>query len=701
MTVTVETDTMATLPRSISASHTELLNVVVSSDNMTKLRGVLQDADGHPIRDAKIKVKRSIGTNRNWGERIVRFDGQESFNANEKGEFVTPKLLPRYAKYILTCEAPAFLAKSTSYVMAPERGDLDLGVIELIRSRTITGQVVNSKGEPIGGVEVKAWSADKDQSRGASTRVAATTDDQGKFQLANIHPQAALATLKKDGFRQSGFSLVRPDTVTKARMYRLDEQIREPDRVVLNRLTERHRSAALTLIEKLAPTRRNSNYFHKILIDMMAKVDRELLTKELAKTNKASSRSLILAELGEFEDALAELEEIENGYRRGFSRFAVLDRIDDADLVADVLANAAIDAESVLQPDRRLAVVAHVAERLYAAGDVDTARKILFDQRELAGSLSPKDWPGFARASFAERLALFDLDTALKMIAEMDAKDHSRHYQNIAHMIAERNPKGAIKALKCIEKNRSIGSPTIRVGYRMAKSKLENALQLESMIDTNRFNVGKSQLLGVISYSIKEENPDKSKELLSRAFTDLPGRGHNMGYQSEMLFGAGLALLRYAEEIAPENLDQHFWQAYETYQGPSGNSWSAGDRTEVDADRQARLAILLWLYGFEELAKQSAASAFEYWENKIKQADEKSYRFRDRQASFVAMALTNPARAVDFAVQCDETLSKEMLRRIPQPWEVIGQSLTMERWDLGQMLSKELFHLWTIDNYDL
>ncbi|MEM7313243.1 MAG: hypothetical protein AAF497_08835 [Planctomycetota bacterium] len=154
------------------------------------------------------------------------------------------------------------------------------------------------------------------------------------------------------------------------------------------------------------------------------------------------------------------------------------------------------------------------------------------------------------------------------------------------------------------------------------------------------------------------------------------------------------------KDIAPEKLDDYFWRVVETYQGPSGYTWSANEQAEVDADRQSRMAILLWLYGQQDQAKHLASSAFDFWENEIENAQEKSFDFRDRRSTYVAMALTDPSRAADFAFRCEESISEEMKRRIPQPWEIIGQSLTKDRWELGKMVS-EFFHLWTIDKYDL
>ena len=65
------------------------------------------------------------------------------------------------------------------------------------------------------------------------------------------------------------------------------------------------------------------------------------------------------------------------------------------------------------------------------------------------------------------------------------------------------------------------------------------------------------------------------------------------------------------------------------------------------------------------------------------------------------MAMTDPERAVDWAIRFDDELDKELRRRIPQPWEVIGNTLTLDREGVGKMITREVFHRWVIDQYDL
>jgi len=64
-----------------------------------------------------------------------------------------------------------------------------------------------------------------------------------------------------------------------------------------------------------------------------------------------------------------------------------------------------------------------IAERFSKLGDPERTEKILGDEVPQATAFSTKDWPGYARGTFAQSLARFDPDTALKRVAEADSED--------------------------------------------------------------------------------------------------------------------------------------------------------------------------------------------------------------------------------------------------------------------------------------
>jgi hypothetical protein len=461
--------------------------------------------------------------------------------------------------------------------------------------------------------------------------------------------------------------------------------------------TQRH-AAARQLLSAILPQRRGSRYFHGQVIAMLAGMDPDALIAEVEHSTAPSTRAKALAEAGEITDALAEAETIEDGYRRAFARFDILEKIEDADQALEVLAATLVDARLIRRPDRRVAVIANVAECFAKRGEEEQAERILRAELPQATALSTKEWPGYARASFAERLSLFDPDVALEMISQADPEDQTRHYQNMAHALAAVKPDVAESALRRITGHRYVDAPAVRVAYRMAPIDLPRALRLLDRIDQRQRPTEPARGLAVIAYALKETNPSKAKDLLRQAFDSIPEQHGGGGSRPDAIIGAAITLLRFAEEIDPENLTDYYWQALKHYPGPCGGAWSPDDAEEEDADRQSQLALLLSLYDrWPDLPEQIMEPVFQYWEGQI---GRNSGSFDDREATFMAMAMTSPHRAADWAIRFDKKLDKELRRRIPQPWEVIGNTLTHDRSGLGKSITREVFHRWVIDEYD-
>ena len=204
--------------------------------------------------------------------------------------------------------------------------------------------------------------------------------------------------------------------------------------------------------------------------------------------------------------------------------------------------------------------------------------------------------------------------------------------------------------------------------------------------------------MGVIAWAIHQEQPEKARELLQQAFAALPdsrGTPHSSSFAS---FGAATDLLRWAEQIDPERVTDYFWTTVRHYGGPSGGAWSPDEAMAADAKQQAQLVLLLSLYPISpDLPQHLIQPVFEYWESQI---GEKGSRFTDQQGTFMAMALADPERAVDFAVRSYQALETEERRYIPQPWEQIGNTLTRNRDEIGEAITREVYHRWVIDRFD-
>lgn len=696
---TGETSVMqATNIRTGNPSRVEL---VVSSEGMVQITGRAMAEDGTVIAGATVAIVRAVmGPNgHEYGTRPVEFRGRPTFAADEDGHFRSPGDVPRAGKYAVTISAPGYMAVETTFLSPPESTPtFDLGEMILDRARSVSGMVQDFSGQPLAGVRVSAHAAPQDRnSQGAKSET--LTDADGHFTLDQLHPRAAVLVAEKEGYRLSGAALRKDAGDIRIPLFRTGEPVAADDQVrprLLND-TQRH-AAALKLISGLVESRRGSSYFHGRLLEMLVRIDPERALEEVARSGSAATRAKTLARLDEMPDALAELETITDAYSRAFARFQLIEHCEDGQQAAEQLAAAMLDARTVRRPDRRAVIVANVAEHFAQRDNDREAADVLAGELRHVKALGKTDWPGYARGTFASQLARYNLPTALTLIKGLTEQDQTRHFQNTAHLLANLQPEQAEQLVKEIDEHRYVDAPAVRVAYRMAQVDLARALRLLESIDVQQRPTEKARGLGVIAYAIRDTDPQKSRELLGEAFETLPPQSGTGGSRTDDIFGAAIMLLRLAEVVDPDRLTQYFWITVKNYGGPEAHAWSPDDAAEENADRQAQLALLLSLYSAApDVSEQIMAPVFEYWEQQIG----KNTRFNDAEATFLAMALSDPQRAVDWALRFERELDDEHRRIIPQPWTVIGDGLTMDRNELGKFITRHVYHRWIIDQYDL
>lgn len=680
------------------------LELTVSSEGMVFIVGAVMGLDGNVVPNAEIQVTSAMFApgGHMYGSHIEQWDGHgRKILTDENGLFRSPRQVARYGKYSFRVSAPGYVAAETGFQEPSVSGkEWQLDQFVLTKARTIRGFVRGSAGQPIAGAAVSSWIATADNNRNQTATHTVETDDSGQFTLTDIHPRAVLAFVRCEGYRPSGAVLTTDDQDLSLTVYRNDEAIPPDQRIVPQILDQaRRRAAAMRLIDAMLPEQRNANYFYSALLEMMNRLDPNAAAAELTDATSADARAKMLAQLGEIEDAMAETEAIEDGYMRTFTRLELLKHVESAEQRREILSTALVDAQTITRPDRRAVIVAMIVEKYAELGDNDRVATILRDELPQVQALSNKEWAGFARGFFAAQLARVEPQTALTMASEAAADDQVRHYQNIAHILGNLHPELAEQTLGRISENRYVNSPVVRVVYRMATADLDRAIRLADGIQDQSWPGEKARGIGVIAWAIHDTQPEKARELLRRAYAALPDlRGTHTSY-ADASFGAAMDLLRWAEQIDPERVTDYFWTTVSYYGGPSAGAWSPDEARAADVKRQAQLALLLALYPLDvDLPKQMIQPVFEYWHGELASPN---VRFTDQAGTFMAMAMADPERAVDFAAEFYEALPAEQRRYIPQPWEVIGNTLTQDREAIGKTVTQKVFHRWVIDNFDL
>jgi protocatechuate 3,4-dioxygenase beta subunit len=688
----------------VNSSRLTELELTVTSEGMLPIVGVIQGTDGAAVAKPIIKVTRAMTApnGHNYGgAQVVEWSDSREILGGDDGRFTSPGPVARLGKYSFSISAPGYLSTETPFLDPSASGAAwQLDPITLTKARNIRGLVRDASGQPLAGATVSSWTASTDRNRNREVVQSVNTDERGRFVLTDLHPAAPLAFVKLEGYRPSGTALTDDNQDVQLTLYRDEESIATEHRVAPGLLQDdRHRAAAIRLMEAMLPEQRGSNHFHGELLNMMLRVDPNLVVAELSEVKSADARARLLVQLGEVDDALAEVETIEDGYMRTYCRLELCQHIEDADERREFLAAALVDAQTITRPDRRAVIVASIAEKFAELGDNDRVATILREELPQVQALSTQEWPGFARGYFAAQFARVEPETALEMASEAPPDEQVRHYQNVAHVLGNVNPELAEQTLGRITNNRYVNSPVVRVVYRMASVDLERAIRLAEGIQDHSWPGERSRGLGVIAWAIRQEQPEKARGLLRQAFAALPDSRASQHSHASATFGAAMDLLRWAEQIDPERLTDYFWTTVSHFGGMSGGAWSPDQAMEADAEQQSQLVLLLSLYSIApDVPRQLIAPGFEYWESQIGQ---KGTRFTDGQGTFMAMALSDPERAVDFAVRFHQGLDAEHRRYIPQPWEVIGHALTRNRDELSEAITRDVFHRWVVDKFDL
>lgn len=691
-------------PVQVAAADNREVNLTVGRANTAYLTAVINDAEGNAVAAASIRLTYSMETadRGSYGGRSIVFGGKNTLTSDTNGLIRSPVRVPRDKKYSLVISAEGFLPVTTDFrQLGGADDDVLLGEFTLRRARSATGVLVDSAGKPIPGVTVTSHGI-PENSRSDQPIVSVQTDDSGRFSLSPLHPATSVVTVRGAGWRPTGAAISPTIKAMSITVYRTDESIPDDVRVKVPESRQIPAAAGIYLLKQLMPDLRNSNYFHAEALALLARVNPERIPDELAETRDASAKVQALVTLQEFEEANAQAERIESGYSRAYARFKVIDACPDEDLKLSMIAAALVDGKSVQQPDRRAVVLAGVADRLIAMDQHDEAKALLQDSLEQFRQLPSTEWAGFAKGFFAERLARYDFDAAIAMLQGMEPDDRARHAGNIAHALAAVDPEKAEKSIAESDATRSVIAYRIRVCYRMAAVDLERAERVRQGHPANNHTFAKEHSLGVMAMGIHNSDPQKSKELLNQAWTELEAiAGQRTGYIQEGVyrFGVALALLSYAEVIDAENLTDHFWRAIALYPGPQGNSWQPEQQQIEDIERQAMLVLAFGLYNREpEMCRLIMEPAFAYWS---KSEHLQNHDFYRKTATFSAMAFADPKRAAQWAVDAYGMMPVESRRLIPQPWLTVAQTLCSDRLAIQNMLAEEVFTRWYIDKYDL
>src|SRR5262249_22456953 len=135
--------------------------------------------------------------------RPVKWPDKAPAASDGGGKFASPRCLDPDGRYQVFVPAKGYLEGTTPWKDGAAGATLAFGDVVLRRFRTLEGQVVDQKGNPVAGARV---------SRGdPRQRAEATTDASGRFKLNTALLPPGFLFVEKDGFRFHGQRCDRPE----------------------------------------------------------------------------------------------------------------------------------------------------------------------------------------------------------------------------------------------------------------------------------------------------------------------------------------------------------------------------------------------------------------------------------------------------------------------------------------------------------
>lgn len=666
------------------------IRLTVSVDNSAMLAGRVVDQAGQPVAKAFVRIQsgeyRSLprGYQGDMGTLWM-------VNTDEQGRFQSPHPLPRNLSppktlttfrpdsgYLITVEAPGKLASMTRFPLRDGESPVQMPDIVLEEAKRIVGRVVNAEGKPIEGVEVRAEG--RDQNRAASVKTAA----DGRFELVGIHPQARFFFARHPEFRFTGMPITDGElTVTLERRDAPGMPL-APAKISADEVRDRLRKVLVPVYEKhgakLHPAQRSR------ILELLARHDPEFVLAELPKVEDAHYRAELLLKLGQLDDAEAAAAANKTPFWRAHLLLQVSREHANVVRRRELLAEVLVQAKGVIEPDRRLGLVCNVAEELFDLGDKPAAKRLVDEHMKEISALEA----GFYRGYLAETVALFDVDQALKLCeGATDEFERDRHPGNIAHELAALDPPRAETILKTISPQ-GLYRYAPRVAYRMATEDLPRARRIVEMIPQN-YPSQRQHALGLIALSVSGKDPEAARRLLKQAFDEIDGE-QAARHDRRSLIPSSMALVYLSETIDPAATREYLWRTMALFPvaAESPDSWSRQQQRQ----NEARAAVLLYRYGLHpETAAALAEPLFAL--NDIKSHDPNT------TAAFYAMALADADRSAKWLEEYIARTKGDELKYIPQPWELMGESLGSDDKEFWDSLHERVLHLWVVDKEDL
>jgi hypothetical protein len=400
--------------------------------NAIRLAVRVVDTSGKPVPNATVHVI-VLTDEKNFQTETVAFDGTMEFAVGADGRLLTPRLELDKA-YVLQVDAAGMLSGLSRWSRSFEKGIVTVPDVVLRRLLPIAGTVVGRDNQPIAGVIVT-------QSGDGPQRTQATTDRNGRFEIAGVPEGSAFLFAEKEGYAFCGQSVLAetgpvdmvleksddprrrrlaslpppPLGLTREERFDLAFQVLKPR--LDHRLAQKPPRADFWLMRELARANLPAalNYFDALVAAGISQSDRDRQIEEIADALVLDDPAEAMALVQHIPDP-AERSSALSSLSIQLTFYAPRATAAHARYADHLAAETVFAARSAADPSLRVSTLVFIAAKLARRGRSADANILLDAAQEALPGLDPEihKWH-FAQT--ARTRALIDPDEAGKQIA--------------------------------------------------------------------------------------------------------------------------------------------------------------------------------------------------------------------------------------------------------------------------------------------
>ncbi len=533
------------------------------------VRGRVVGPDDRPVGGARVQILIKTPMMSQDGN-AIRFSNPSEVISHPDGTFRTPAEVPEGSDYRVQAELWGFVSTLTGWIDKDTRGPVAVRLLRDRGSRAVAGQVRDTTGAPVAGVEVF-------QSGDGPAPTRSLTDAAGRFEVAGVSSGPALLFARSPAHRRTG--VVVPPGSERVDLIVTRRDGPPPARLVAALPTDRPGDRAIAL-ELVGDTwklylggQQPAGYRPDppAVLEMMARLEPDRITAMIEnQVIPAEPRLLAALAAGRVAnhpdqalELLAGVPTPELAARTYLDVFWTWNSVQPAAFSRDLLTRAEARAERVTDPVAKASLLISLAGAWARIGDRDHGIALARTANTLVGD---KPDPMFQSNQYAlvNVLALADLPAAIRRAEAAPAGySQQRLWANLACQVAVTDPTEARRLLDRIdEKSARINAGDSVAVALAAAGKLAEAQAVAGEVGGD--STVRAVLPALAARKLASTQPDQARRWLAESFDQLATQAAMLHSEDQRVQEPGplvamALLLPVAVEVDPDGAREYLW----------------------------------------------------------------------------------------------------------------------------------------------